>query len=334
MPLVGKELGEVLVAKGLLSKEDWMTVQAEYERTREPYKSILSRFDWITGAQLKSVLESHYGVPYFSLDVSTLPEAVDGLLPKQLVQEFRAIPVMKEADSLTIALVNPDDLPVVINLKEYFNDLQIKLMVCTEDDVMKFLENLQDVPPDTGDNAANLEQPTGSRPASATLTSLPASAPPGAVTLTPSQSAGYSSPKTNSVDSAPKAIPESEAGTSASIEELAEAHDPSFMLLANDLISKAIEIRCSDMHVEPEEDEVILRYLKDKKLLLESKIPKEVHSELVFCYKAISGLNLHESSKPQDKRAKIKVGNQDIEFRVTTIPGDYGETVAISFKFE
>jgi type II secretory ATPase GspE/PulE/Tfp pilus assembly ATPase PilB-like protein len=59
-----------------------------------------------------------------------------------------------------------------------------------------------------------------------------------------------------------------------------------------------------------------------------------VHLELVFCYKVVAGLNINETSKPQDKKAVLKIGGADVQFRVTTIPGDFGETVAISFKFD
>lgn len=117
-------------------------------------------------------------------------------------------------------------------------------------------------------------------------------------------------------------------------ESFVSGQDASLMLLANELIAKAIDIRCSDMHVEPDQEHTILRYLKNRELLLESKLPKPVHLELVFCYKVIAGLNINETSKPQDKKAVLKVGGSDLNFRVTTIPGDFGETVAISFKFD
>lgn len=117
-------------------------------------------------------------------------------------------------------------------------------------------------------------------------------------------------------------------------ESVVTGQDASLMLLANELIAKAIDLRCSDMHVEPDQDNTILRYLKNRELLLESKLPKPVHLELVFCYKVIAGININETSKPQDKKAFLKVDGHDLNFRVTTIPGDFGETVAISFKFD
>ena len=325
MPAVGKELGEVLVAKGLLKSDDWLTVQSEHEKTGEPFRSILARFGFATEEQLKDALEVRYGVPYFSLARAIPQDSTLNLLPIKLVREFRAIPVGKDASSLAVAMANPHDLSAVKSLKEYLKAWQVKLMVCTEDDIAKFIEMIDGV----SSNPGTIDAPSTSKPASATLTTLPAAAAPGLISQSQQKL-----PVPSQADSLSASYSQSDSANSAPTKLAHSDNDASLMLLANELISKAIEIRCSDMHVEPEEDEVVLRYLKDKKLLLESKIPKSVHPELVFCYKVIAGLNLNEAAKPQDKRAKIKIGDRDVEFRVTTIPGEFGETVAISFKFD
>jgi type II secretory ATPase GspE/PulE/Tfp pilus assembly ATPase PilB-like protein len=109
--------------------------------------------------------------------------------------------------------------------------------------------------------------------------------------------------------------------------------DGSLMLLANDLLYKAFEMRCSDFNVEPDKEQVVLRYLVNRETIKEMQLPKDVHSELVFCYKALAGLNIQQSDRPQDKKATIPIGGKDIVIRVTAIPGEYGETIAVSFKF-
>src|ERR1700744_4917271 len=68
--------------------------------------------------------------------------------------------------------------------------------------------------------------------------------------------------------------------------------DGSLMLLANDLLYKAFEMRCSDFNVEPDAEQVVLRYLVNRETIKEMQLPKDVHSELVFCYKALAGLNI------------------------------------------
>jgi len=109
--------------------------------------------------------------------------------------------------------------------------------------------------------------------------------------------------------------------------------DLAFMLLANDLLSKALEMRCSDFQIEPDGDQVFLRYLVDGEMVKELQLPMRVHRELAFCYKALAGLNIQESKRPQDKRATISICGADVTIRVTSIPGEHGETIAVSFKF-
>jgi type II secretory ATPase GspE/PulE/Tfp pilus assembly ATPase PilB-like protein len=105
------------------------------------------------------------------------------------------------------------------------------------------------------------------------------------------------------------------------------------MLLANDLLSKALDMKCSDFYVEPDQEQVSIRYLINKEVINEMQLPKDVHSELVFCYKVLAGLNIQQHERPQDKKATIPIGGKDIVMRVTAIPGEHGETIAVSFKF-
>jgi type II secretory ATPase GspE/PulE/Tfp pilus assembly ATPase PilB-like protein len=104
-------------------------------------------------------------------------------------------------------------------------------------------------------------------------------------------------------------------------------------LLANDLLSKALELRCSDMHIEPEENQVVVRYLSKGETIKQVELPLHVHQELAFCYKVIAGLNIKEQSRPQDIRRPLQIAGDDVDMRVTAIPGEFGETIAVTFKY-
>lgn len=107
----------------------------------------------------------------------------------------------------------------------------------------------------------------------------------------------------------------------------------SLMLLASDLLCKALEMHCSDLQVEPDDTQVTVRYLVAGEQAKEMQLPCVVHGELVFCYKALAGLSIKHSSAPQDKQVLIHFAGQDVGLRVTVIPGEFGETLGVTFKY-
>ncbi|MFA7338716.1 MAG: ATPase, T2SS/T4P/T4SS family [Candidatus Obscuribacterales bacterium] len=131
-------------------------------------------------------------------------------------------------------------------------------------------------------------------------------------------------------------VVESELGGSeeeTDIYRMKEAQNASVMLLAHEIIGKATQKRCSDIHLEPDISGVSLRYFLHGELLADCMLPLEIHGALVGSYKVIAGLNPQELVKPQDKKFITRVEEDEVELRITTIPTDNGEMVAISMRF-
>jgi type II secretory ATPase GspE/PulE/Tfp pilus assembly ATPase PilB-like protein len=117
------------------------------------------------------------------------------------------------------------------------------------------------------------------------------------------------------------------------LNHIQEAQSASVMLLAHEIIGKASQKKCSDIHLEPDTTGISLRYFLHGELLAACVLPLEIHQSLVSSYKIIAGLNPSEKDKPQDKKLKTRVDDEHIELRITTMPSDNGEMVAISIKF-
>jgi len=131
-------------------------------------------------------------------------------------------------------------------------------------------------------------------------------------------------------------VVESELGGSeeeTDIHRMKEAQNASVMLLAHEIIGKATQKRCSDIHLEPDGSGVALRYFLHGELLADCMLPLEIHGSLVGSYKVIAGLDPQELLKPQDKKFTTRVEEDEVELRITTIPTDNGEMVAISMRF-
>ena len=99
--------------------------------------------------------------------------------------------------------------------------------------------------------------------------------------------------------------------------------------LVNLIMSRAIESRASDIHIEPFERDLKVRYRIDGILCDEESPPKKLKAAIISRVKIMARLNIAERRIPQDGRIKIKVLGRDIDLRVSTLPTMYGESVVM-----
>ena len=114
--------------------------------------------------------------------------------------------------------------------------------------------------------------------------------------------------------------------------ELAEsAQAPSVIRLVNELLSAAREQRGSDIHLEPQEDGLVVRYRIDGILRVQPMPPEvnQFHSAIVTRLKIMSRLNIAEKRLPQDGRINIRVQGREIDVRASIIPMLYGEGIVM-----
>ena len=114
------------------------------------------------------------------------------------------------------------------------------------------------------------------------------------------------------------------------IEQLKDlASEAPVIRLVNLLISKAIESRASDIHIEPFEKDLKVRYRIDGILHDVESPPKKLKAAIISRVKIMARLNIAERRLPQDGRIKLKVLGRDIDLRVSTLPTLYGESVVM-----
>src|SRR6266496_4703840 len=109
----------------------------------------------------------------------------------------------------------------------------------------------------------------------------------------------------------------------------ADASQKPVVRLVDMIISEGILSRASDIHVEPEEGGVAVRYRIDGVLRQVMKIPRQAGLPLISRIKIISSLDIADRLRPQDGRARVAVGGQPIDLRVSTLPAQLGEKVVI-----
>ncbi|RJR30457.1 MAG: type II secretion system protein GspE [Desulfobacteraceae bacterium] len=110
------------------------------------------------------------------------------------------------------------------------------------------------------------------------------------------------------------------------LEDTSEAPVIQFVNL---MLSRAVKNRASDIHVEPYQSDLNVRFRIDGVLYNTFKPPKRLHPAITSRIKVMAGLNIAEKRVPQDGRIEIRVADKDIDIRVSTLPTVYGERVVL-----
>lgn len=105
--------------------------------------------------------------------------------------------------------------------------------------------------------------------------------------------------------------------------------DTPVVKLVNSMIAQAVTDRASDIHVEPNDRELRVRYRVDGILTDTSQFPKRMAAAVISRLKIIADLDIAERRVPQDGRVQMKIDNKEIDFRVSTLPTIFGEKVVL-----
>jgi general secretion pathway protein E len=137
-----------------------------------------------------------------------------------------------------------------------------------------------------------------------------------------------------SIEKIVKGYSEEEGGTSSEEREDVDhlrdlASEAPVIQLVNLLITRAVEARASDIHIEPFEDKLRIRYRVDGVLLDYESPPKRLQAAVISRVKIMAKMNIAERRLPQDGRIRLQILGKDLDLRVSSIPTLYGESVVM-----
>lgn len=110
---------------------------------------------------------------------------------------------------------------------------------------------------------------------------------------------------------------------------IAEDENAPIIKLCNLIISEAVNMRASDIHIEPFEDRVRIRYRIDGELMERDSPPKRLQGALVSRLKIMGSMDISEKRRPQDGRIKTRCGGKDYDLRVSLLPTAHGQAIVM-----
>jgi general secretion pathway protein E len=129
-------------------------------------------------------------------------------------------------------------------------------------------------------------------------------------------------------------IEEDEMDLEDPIIDLLEAgeDDAPVIKMVNAVLFRAVKEKASDIHIEPYEKEMVVRYRTDGQLYDVFKPPKKLQNAITSRIKVMANLNIAEKRLPQDGRIPLKVGGKDIDIRLSTVPTTFGERMVMRLQ--
>jgi type IV pilus assembly protein PilB len=218
------------------------------------------------------------------------PELVD-LLPRDIAHNHKVIPISRLENKLFLAMADPLNVIALDDVKR-ITRLEITPLIASEKAIMDRLTAIESAKSGSMDDII--------------------------------QDAQKQQDDADSIETVQEGV------ENVSLDQLAAAGEEAPVIkLANLMIIQAIKDRASDIHLEPFEKSMRLRYRVDGVLLDATPPPKQMQLALTSRFKIMSNLDIAERRLPQDGRMRVKVSGKDFDLRVSVMPTVHGEKIVL-----
>ena len=285
-----KHLGEILYKAKLVDKQAIINAIKTAKTSNKRLGQVLIELGLINEDTLTKVLAKQFGMRYVNIDKVQIPSNATSLLSQDLMQKHNVLPLGENNGKLRLILSDPSDIETMDALRFRLNR-ELECYLGNPTKIRSYIE-------DSFAQAHTVEDDRLKHSIDATAAEL------------------------------------AEAGHELQAESLriqagADGDDAPIIRLVNLIIDNAYYMRASDIHIEPMSDRVRVRYRVDGVCLEKDNIPKNMQAPMVTRFKILSGMDIAEKRLPQDGRIKREIGGQDIDFRVSSLPGNHGPSVVL-----
>src|SRR5947207_1993440 len=286
----GERIADALVEDGLLFRKQVEELMEQQKREGTRLLKIIVEKAYVTEQDMAVSMGRVLNTPPVNLSRLGIPLEIADLLPRDICHTHKVVPVSRLENKLFLAMADPLNVLAIDDVRR-ITRMEVTPMIASEKSIIDKLHNLE----------------TG---------------------------------KTGSMediieDAAKHAEDEADADNLETVKETVEevnldrltasVEEAPVIKLANLILVQAIKDRASDIHIEPFERMLRLRYRVDGALLDKTPPPKNLAISLVSRLKIMSSLAIAERRLPQDGRMRVKVGGRDFDLRVSFLPTVHGE---------
>lgn len=310
-----KELGEALVAKGVITAEQLKEARDVQRSAPGDIGRIIIDLGFADAKAVTEVRAETLGIPFVDLVTQRIDQSAVNAVPEHVSKRHKVLPIGKNGNKLILAVVNPNDPVARQDIQLASGAQQIVMALATEDDLLDAIDRMYS----SGGSAGNEVVPAVDPGA----VQVPGAAPaPGG--------GGASLNLSADIRQAIAGFGAREEIADEDTESIAKVSEEAPIIrIAYTIVQRAIADGASDIHVEPDRRGVRVRYRIDGVLHEVMPLPKYIDKPLISRFKIMSDMNIAERRIPQDGRIPIRWDNKDYDLRVSCLPTVHGEKIVM-----
>src|SRR5438105_1772437 len=311
-------IGELLLKEKLITPEQLQQALTQQKSNGGKLGYNLVKMGFVKDEQITALLSKQYGVPAINLASFKIDLTIIKLVPTETARKYQIIPLSRSGSTLTIAMTDPTNVFAMDDIK-FMTGYTVEPVVASEVAITDAIDKYYP----SGKAGAGGAGAKGGKPGDKPVTgSTLEMASRGLEELQASLGGGADD------------VEVLEELQEISAEELArQGEDAPVVRLVNVVLMSAIQKGASDIHIEPYEKELRVRYRIDGILYNIMAPPMKYRDAIVSRIKIMSKLDIAEKRLPQDGRIKIRYNEsgepKEIDFRVSVLPTLFGEKIVL-----
>jgi type IV pilus assembly protein PilB len=283
---------EILLRKRVITPAQLTEAKRQATQDGIPLSDSLVKGEYVSADQLCRAMAEQHGLAFVNLSEVKIPRSVVATVPESVARENVILPLAEEDGSLTVIVSDPQNFELFDKLRFILNR-RIEIALAPKDAIVATINRLYSRGGDKRAAPKDADDSDGEE------------------------------------EEAAPAIDFTEAGSQIPDgEEMDETSAP-IVRLVQLIIGEAVQMRASDIHIEPFEDRVRVRYRIDGVLVERESPPKRLLGPILSRVKILSRLDIAERRRPQDGRIKMSVGTKELDLRVSVIPTAHGQSVVM-----
>ncbi len=299
------KIGEMLSKAGYITPSQLEVAKKTLQKSGGRLGSILLQLDYIDATTVFTFLSRQHNYPAVVIKNEPPSSDVIKLLTYEQAKEYMVFPLRMAGNTLQVTMAEPSDVTAVEELQNLLNK-ELAVCVSTEQDIVEAYQKYYGIDEVEAKSFFGVQDETEEE-------------------MSITHVDDFGSIVAEAADDF-----EIEGDEDEDIGDQFAASDAPIIKLVNGILIKAVQDGVSDIHVEPYEKNMQVRYRKDGSLFKSMNLPLTIKNALVARMKILAGLDITERRVPQDGRIKMRMGrNRSVDFRVSSLPTLFGESVVL-----